>query len=126
MKALSAVQEGQELLPGLCARPHASQHAAGCGGTASLLHTTHHHAEMGRFHNNTDTARLQNLRDGQSDLLGQALLYLKTAGEHFRQTGKLREAEDATVRDVTDVHLPRRPGQHYCSSQHKRGVLPFR
>jgi hypothetical protein len=68
--ALSPVQERQEFLSGLSTRAHASQHAAGGRGTAGLLDTTHDHAQVGRFHNNTDTAGLKDLRDCQSNLLG--------------------------------------------------------
>jgi aspartate carbamoyltransferase catalytic subunit len=42
---------------------------------------------VGRFHDNRNTTRLENLGDGQSDLLGQALLDLETTGEHLGQAG---------------------------------------
>lgn len=100
------MKESQELFSGLGARPHASQHAAGGRCTAGLLHTTHDHAKMGRFHDNTDTAGLQDFGYGESDLLGQALLNLQSAGEHFGQAGQFRKTEDTAIRDVSDMHLP--------------------
>ncbi len=60
---LPPVQQSQELLASLSARPHTPQHAAGSRGAASLLHTTHDHAQVGRFHDNSDTAGLENFRD---------------------------------------------------------------
>lgn len=60
---LPPVQQGQELLASLSARPHTPQHAAGGRGAASLLHTTHDHAQVGGFHDNSDAAGLENFRD---------------------------------------------------------------
>lgn len=56
-----SMQERQELFTSLCARPHASQHTACRGGAARLLHSTHHHAKVGRLHNDTYASRLQDL-----------------------------------------------------------------
>ena len=104
--ALSSVQQSQEFLASLSTRSHAAQHAAGGRGAASLLDATHDHAKVGGFHNNPDTTWLENFRDCQSNLLGQALLNLKSAGEHLSQASKLRESEDTAIRDIADVHLP--------------------
>lgn len=59
--ALSPVQQSQELFASLGAGSHTSQHTAGSGGAANLLHTTHNHAKVGGFHNDTDAARLEDL-----------------------------------------------------------------
>jgi hypothetical protein len=90
--ALSSMQQGQEFLTSLSTRPHAAQHAAGGRGAASFLNTTHDHAQVGGFHNNSDTTGLENFRDGQSNLLGQTLLNLKSAREHLSQAGQLRKS----------------------------------
>lgn len=100
------MKQSQELFPGLRARPHTSQHAAGCCSAANLLHASHDHAQVGRFHDDSDTSRLENLRYSQSNLLGQSLLDLKSAGEHLGQASQFGEAEDAAIRDVADMHLP--------------------
>lgn len=99
------MEEGQELLAGLRAGPHAAKHAA-CGrGAARLLHAAHHHAEMRGFHDDTNTERLQDLRDRQSDLFRETLLDLESSGEHLRKTSQLRQTQDTAVGDIADMHL---------------------
>jgi hypothetical protein len=63
---------------------------------------------MGRFHDDTNAAGLQNLRDGKGNLLSQALLNLQSAREHLSQASQLGEAEDTAIRDVSDMHLFKR------------------
>jgi hypothetical protein len=48
---------------------------------------------------------LEHLGEGEGDLLGETLLYLEATGEHFGNASELGEADDAAVRDVSDVHL---------------------
>lgn len=62
---------------------------------------------MARFHDDSYTLGLKHLGQGQSDLLRQTLLYLESAREHFRNPGKLRETEDTTVGNISNVHLGR-------------------
>lgn len=104
-KILSPVEESQEFFSGLSAGAHASQHAASGRGAAGLLHTAHDHAQVGRLHDDTDTAGLQDLGNSKSNLLSQALLNLQSAREHLGQTSQLGEAKDTAIRDVSDVHL---------------------
>lgn len=104
-KSLSPVKESQEFFSGLGARAHASQHAASGRSAASLLHTTHNHAQVGGFHDDTHATGLQDLRNGKSNLLSQALLNLQSAREHLSQASQFGEAEDTAIRDVTDMHL---------------------
>jgi hypothetical protein len=58
-----------------------------------------------RLHDDTYTTRLEDFRNGKGNLLGQALLDLKSAGEHLCQTSQLGQAKDTTVRDIANVHL---------------------
>ena len=102
---LPSIEEGQKLLSSLCAGAHTPQHAASSSRTRGLLHTTHNHAQMSRFHNHANTTRFQDLGNGQGYLLGEPFLDLKSAREHFSQTGEFGETEDSTVGDVADVHL---------------------
>jgi hypothetical protein len=60
---------------------------------------------MARFDYNGDTLWLKHFREGKRNLLGKALLYLETASEHFGDASELGKADDATVRDVADMHL---------------------
>lgn len=102
---LPPIQQGQEFLPGLRAGPHTTKHTAGGRGAACLLHPTHHHTQVARLHDHADSQRLQDLGDRQRNLLGQSLLDLQSAREHFRQTSQFRKTKDSTVRDVSDMHL---------------------
>jgi hypothetical protein len=81
--SLSAIQQSQELFASLGARAHASKHTASSRGAADLLHAAHNHAKVRRFHDNTDTTGLEDFGDCQGNLLGQALLDLKSAGKHL-------------------------------------------
>lgn len=66
---------------------------------------------MARFDYNCDTLWLKHLREGESDLLGEALLYLETASKHFGDTSELGQTDYATVRDVADMHLAHKGNQ---------------
>lgn len=102
---LWSIDEIQELLPCSSRRSHASEHTA-CGGScARLLDAAHHHAKMTGLDYDGDTLGLQDFGEGQGDLLGQALLHLKTTGEHFGNAGQFREANDSAVGNVANVHL---------------------
>ena len=63
---------------------------------------------MARFDYNCDTLWLKHLREGESDLFGEALLYLETASKHFGDTSELGQTDHAAVRDVADMHLYKR------------------
>lgn len=99
------MKESQELFSGLGTGSHTSQHAASSCSATSLLHTAHNHAKMRRFHDDTDTTRLQDFGDSKSHLFSQALLDLQSAGEHLGQTGQLGKTKDTTIWDVSNMHL---------------------
>ena len=103
--SLSTVQQSQELFTSLGAGPHASKHTASGRSAADLLHTSHNHAKVRRFHNNTDTTGLEDFGDCEGNLFGQALLDLKSAREHLCQASQLGETKHTAVRDVSNVHL---------------------
>lgn len=99
------IQQTQKLLPRLRATPHTSKHTTRRSRAARLLHTAHHHAQMRALHDDRDTLRLEDLGDGERDLLRQPFLDLETTREHFGETGEFGKADDATIRDVANVHL---------------------
>src|SRR5271168_1020643 len=68
-----------------------------------LLDTAHHHAEVLRFENHGDALRMNGVGDGVTDLRGEALLHLESAGEDVYEAGDLAESNDLPVRDVGDV-----------------------
>ena len=103
--ALVPVQKRQKFLPRFRARPHASQHAAGGGGCARLLYASHDHAQVGRFHHDGYALRLQHFAHRECDLLGQSLLDLKSAREHFREASEFGQPNDPSVGNVTDCNL---------------------
>lgn len=103
--SLSAVQQSQKFFTSLGARTHTSKHTAGGCGAADLLHTAHNHAQVGRFHDNTNATGLEDLGDCQGNLLGHTFLDLKSPSEHLCQTSQLGETKHAAVRDVPNMHL---------------------
>lgn len=102
---LVPLDQVQELFPGFSGGPHAAQHATGGCGGRGLLYTAHDHAEMARLNHDSDTLRLEHLREGECNLLGESLLDLQAAGKHLSDTGELGETDDAAVGDVSNVHL---------------------
>lgn len=60
---------------------------------------------MTRLHDDCNAFWLEYLVDGKRYLLRQPFLDLQAAGEHLCNAGKLRQAKDAAVRDVSNVHL---------------------
>lgn len=93
------------LLPRLRTLSKPSKHTARRRHGRSLSNSPHDHAQMAALNDDGNTLRLKDLADGERNLLGETLLDLKTAGEHFGDAGELAEAEDAAVGDVADVHL---------------------
>ena len=82
-----------------------AEHATGGGNCSSLLHPTHHHAEMAGLYNDGDALRLEHFGEGKSDLLCEPFLDLKSPREHFDYSSDLGEANYSAVGDVSDVHL---------------------
>jgi hypothetical protein len=100
------LNELQELFPRLCGGAHTTQHAAGDCLRRSFLDAAHYHAQVAALHDNSDTLRLQHFCECQSHLFGKPLLYLQSPRKHLCYSSQLREADDAAIRDITDVHLP--------------------
>ena len=69
------------------------------------MNATHDHTQVAGFHDDSNALWLKDFRQGESDLFGQTLLDLESAREHLGNTGQLREAENAAIGNVTNVHL---------------------
>lgn len=54
---------------------------------------------------NGHTLWLQHFGKSQSDLLGEALLYLQSTREHLSDSSELGQPDHAAIGDVADVHL---------------------
>src|SRR5581483_410089 len=80
-RSMLVVREPQEFIPRLPIVTETAAQGTGDGLGVLLLHPTHHHAQMLRLDDHTDTARTQFLFKRQSDLLGQPLLDLEAPGE---------------------------------------------
>jgi len=113
---LVSVDEVQKLLARLVPRSHAAEHAACSGGSARLLNAAHDHAKMARFDDDGDALWLEHLREGERDLLGEALLDLETTSKHFGNAGEFGKADDAAVGNVANVHLRVAVVSHVSSS----------
>lgn len=95
----------EELLTRLLLGPEATQHGGGDSGRTGLLDTAHRHAHVASLHDDGDTTRADSLHDRKGDLLREAFLDLKAAGEGLGNTGELAESENKLVRDVADRDL---------------------
>ncbi|KAH1973046.1 hypothetical protein KXV92_004863 [Aspergillus fumigatus] len=62
---------------------------------------------MGGFHDDPHPPGFQHVKDGHSNLFGQAFLNLKPAREHLSQMGHFRETQNSAIWDVPYMHLPR-------------------
>lgn len=105
VSSLVDANEVEELVSRLGLALEAAENAAGDGAGGGLFDTAHHHAQMARLHDYSDTLRLEDLHNGVSNFLSQAFLNLQAAGEHLGDSGKFGKADDGLVGDVTDVHL---------------------
>ena len=63
--------------------PKVTQHAACNSFTGSFLNTSHDHAHMGSFYNNTNACRINCLKDSLSYFLGQSFLNLFWGEKYF-------------------------------------------
>jgi hypothetical protein len=97
--------EVQKFLPRFSSRLQAAEHATGGSNCFSLLHPTHHHAEMAGLYNDGDALRLEHFGEGKGDLLCEPFLDLKSPREHFDYSSDLGEADYSAAGDVSDVHL---------------------
>lgn len=97
--------EVQKFLPHFSGQPQAAEHATGGGNCSSLLHPTHHCAEMAGLYNDGDALQLEHFGEGKGDLLCEPFLDLKSPREHFEYSSDLGEANYLAVGDVSDVHL---------------------
>ncbi|TSC97517.1 MAG: hypothetical protein Greene101449_1191 [Candidatus Peregrinibacteria bacterium Greene1014_49] len=70
-----------------------------------FLHSTHHHAEVLGFEDNSNAFGFQYAFQSITDLLSQALLRLEPAREHVDDPGDLAEADNVFVRHISDVHF---------------------
>lgn len=95
----------EELLTRLLLGSEATQHGGGDSGRTGLLDTAHRHAHVASLHDDGDTARADSLHDRKGDLLREAFLDLKAAGEGLGNTGELAQSENKLVRDVADRDL---------------------
>ena len=77
----------------------------GGSNCSSLLHSTHHHAEMAGLYEDSDALRFEYVGEGKGDLLREPFLDLKSPREHFDYSSDLGEANYSAVGDVSDVHL---------------------
>src|SRR6266513_5982802 len=82
-----------------------AEHGTGNGDGVLFLYTAHDHAEMLRLDDDGDAARMDLFIDGFRDLRRQPFLNLQAAREHIHEALNLAQADDAAVRDVSDVGL---------------------
>src|SRR5581483_2211783 len=115
-RLMLVVREPQEFIPRLPIVAETAAQGTGDRLGVLLLHPTHHHAQMLRLDDHTDTARTQFLFKRQSDLLGQPLLDLQAPGEHVDHARHFGESDDAPVRNVGHVR-PAEEWQHMVLAQ---------
>lgn len=60
---------------------------------------------MRGLHDNADATGLENFRNGLRNLLSEAFLDLKSAGEHLGDSVELGSINDVAIGNVTDMHL---------------------
>jgi hypothetical protein len=60
---------------------------------------------MAGFHDNSNTLRLENLRERKGNLLRQPFLQLEASSKHLSNACKLGQSKDSAVRDISNVHL---------------------
>ena len=82
-----------------------AEHGRGHHFAVLFFDAAHHHAEMLRFDNNTDTFGVDWLHEGFCNLAGKALLHLQSTGEAVDETGEFADAVHFVAGDIADVTL---------------------
>jgi len=83
------LDQGEELFPSLLVGPETSQHTGCCGDGTLLLHSSHRHAHVSRFHDHCDAPGFDSLLYGEGDLLGDPFLDGQSATECFSDPREL-------------------------------------
>ena len=68
-----------------------------------LFHAAHHHAEMFCFHDNADATRLQTFHERVGDLDRELFLDLQSTSENIDNARDFGQANNFSVRNVSDV-----------------------
>jgi len=95
--------EGDEFLPQCGIAFHAAAQDAGCREGCVRANAPCAHAGVGGPDDDTGAPGLEVLHEGVGHLRGQAFLHLQAAAEDVNEAGKLGQARDAAVGDVSDV-----------------------
>src|SRR5690348_5544731 len=101
----------QKLVSSFFVVPERSEHGARYGSGMLLLDTPHHHAEMPGFANHAYADGVYQFLDGLSNLLRKTFLDLKASRECVYQPRDLAESDNLLIRQISDVHLPKKGQQ---------------
>ena len=99
----SEIQPNQELLPRSRIVAEAAKHTACHHFDAVLVHAAGGYAGVRRLYHDGHSLRLQHRFDDVGDLRSQALLNLKALRIGVDDAGQLRNADDASPRQVADM-----------------------
>src|SRR5215467_394095 len=85
--------------------PETSEHRTGDGRRVLFLHTTHHHAKVARFDDDSDALRLDHFLNRLGDLRREAFLDLQAPREQLYETWDFAQTNHTPVRDISNMHL---------------------
>ena len=105
MSASVQTHKTEELISSLLTLLDATQYATGNCRRGCLFNPPHYHAQVTRFHHDSDTLGFQDVHDGICYVFSQTLLDLQSPGEHIRYPRQLRNANNVLVWDIANVHL---------------------
>lgn len=71
----------------------------------NLLYTPHDHAKVAALHHHSDTQWVHCLHNCISNLSRQPFLHLKAPRKHLSYSCQLRQPNNFTIRNVSNVHL---------------------
>src|SRR5215831_13744763 len=88
--------------------PETSEHRTGDGRRVLFLHTTHHHAKVARFDDDSDALRLDHFLNRLGDLRRKAFLDLQAPREQFYETWDFAQSDHPSVGNVGYVHFAKK------------------
>src|SRR5271154_3901985 len=101
----------------------APKHRAGHSLPVLLFHTTHLHTKMPRLDNHANTFRTDLFLNRRSNLAGKPLLNLQTPREHIDEARYFAQADNALVRQIRHVALPKKRQQMVLAEAEELNVL---
>lgn len=110
----SSEDEVKKFFASLGSGTHSAEHAASRCCRSGFFNAAHHHAEVARFHDDSNTLGLEDFRKCKCNLLCQAFLNLQPPRKHLGNASKLGKAQNSAVRYVSNVHLHKMSVHELC------------